>query len=215
MELITLCNTIHLQPQIKSRVLAFAASFDFTTVAKQLEDFRDYGKMSEALTEIRAILGEDPGGIKILSCMLQASVDIYEMYQEKGISDEIYFKTMKCYPRFIDETYKMTGELCFDRYWWTTRQAGGHLFRIGSLEYEMKHVDEGVVIGIHVPSDADFMPAAVDKSLSDAKDFFEEHYPELTCAEYRCHSWLIDKQLRDMLDQDSNILSFQNCISDS
>lgn len=209
MELITLCNTINLQPQIKSRVLAFAATFDFTSVAKQLEDFRNYGKMSEVLASLQEILGADPDGIKILTCMLQASANIHDMYRPKGISDEIYFATMRCYPRFISETYKMTGELCFDRYWWTTRQAGGHLFRIGSLEYEMKHIDGGVVIGIHVPSDADLSPAAVDRSLESAKHFFAEYFPELSCVEYRCHSWLLDRQLQGFLGEDSNILSFQ------
>lgn len=211
MELHTLVNEIQLQPQIRSRVLAFAATFDFTTVAKQLEDFRDYGKMSDALSELQATLGVDPGGTKILSSMLQASADIYDIYQEKGISDAVYFATMKCYPRFIKETCQNTGELCFDRYWWTTRQAGGHLFRIDSLEYEMKQTDTGIVIGIHIPSDADFSPAAVEKSLAGAKSFFAEHFPELSSAEYRCHSWLLDRQLRDMLNENSNILSFQDC----
>lgn len=59
-------------------------------------------------------------------------------------SKEIYFATMKCYPRFIDETYRMTGRLYFDRYWWTTRQAGCYLFIIGSFEYEMKHIDNQI-----------------------------------------------------------------------
>ena len=210
MELCTLCKEIQLQPRIKYRVLAFAATFDFTTVAKQMEDFRDYGKMSEALASLQTILGADPGGIKILSCMLQASANIHGMYQLKGISDRIYFETMKCYRRFIDETCQMTGKLYFDRYWWTTRQAGGHLFRIGELEYEMKHIDESIVIGIHIPSDADFAPEAVDRSLADARRFFATHYPELSDAEYRCHSWLLDRQLREMLNEDSNILSFQD-----
>lgn len=210
MELLKLCNEIQLQPEIKSRVLDFSASFNFTTVARQLEDFRDYGKMSDALAELQATLGEDPGGIKILSCMLQASANIHGVYQQKGISDEIYFATMRCYPRFVNETYKMTGELCFDRCWWTTRQAGGHLFRIDSLEYEMKQTDAGVVIGIHIPSDADFSPEAVERSLAGAKFFFAEHFPELSSAEYRCHSWLLDRQLHDMLNANSNILSFQD-----
>lgn len=124
--------------------------------------------------------------------MLKASADAYEIYKTKGISDKIYFDTMKCYTRFINETYKMTGRLYFDRYWWTARQAGCHLFRIDELEYEMKHIDDKIVIGIHISSDADFSPSAVDKSLTIAKGFFAGYYPNLTNAEYRCHSWLLD-----------------------
>ena len=210
MNILHLCDKINLQPQIKNRVLAFADSFDFTTVEKQLNDFLVYEKMEEARLELQAILGEDEDNIKILACMLKASVDAYDIYKENGISDEIYFATMKCYTRFIDETYKMTGQLYFDRYWWTARQAGCHLFRVGELEYEMKHLDDKIVIGIHIPSDADFSPSAVDKSLAGAKRFFAEHYPELANAEYRCHSWLLDSQLKEMLNDNSNIISFQN-----
>lgn len=209
MELRDLCNEIQLQPQIKSCVLAFSDRFDFTTVEKQLKDFRNYRKMSGALTELQALLGEDTEHIKILSCMLKASVNVYELYLAKGISDEIYFATMKCYPRFIDETCHITGKQDFDRYWWTTRQAGGHLFRIGNLEYEIKHIDGDVLIGIHVPSDVDFSPLSVDESLAKAKSFFTEYYPELSGAEYRCHSWLLDRHLSGMLSEKSNILSFQ------
>lgn len=210
MDILTLCNTIELQPEIKSRVLEFADNFDFTAIDKQLEDFLIYEKMNNARLELQAILGEDEGNIKILTCMLKASADAYAIYKTKGISDKIYFDTMKYYPRFIDETYKMTGKLYFDRYWWTSRQAGCHLFRIGELEYEMKHIEDKIVIGIHIPSDADFSPSTIDKSLINAKKLFTEYYPNLANAEYRCHSWLLDSQLKDMIRQNSNIISFQN-----
>ncbi len=84
------------------------------------------------------------------------------------------------------------------------------MFRIGALEYEMKHVDDIVVISIHIPSDADFSSIVVDKSIARAKEFFKRYYPELEEAEYRCHSWLLDKQLKEMLSEKSNIVSFQN-----
>jgi hypothetical protein len=210
MEIHTLCDEIQLQPEIKSRVIEFTNAFDFSSVDKQLKSFRNCEKMSEALSELQTALGEDIDKIKILACMLKASANVYDIYKEKGISDEIFFATMKCYARFIAETYKMTGKLYFDRYWWTTRQAGCHLFRIGELEYEMKHIDGDIVIGIHIPSDVDFSPSAIDVSLARARQFFATNYPELSNAEYRCHSWLLDSQLKGMLNESSNILSFQN-----
>lgn len=209
MEIHTLCDKIQLQPKIKSRVLEFANDFDFNSVDKQLFAFQIYEKMSEALAELQTILGADEDNIKILACMLKASADVYEIYKDKGISDKIYFATMKCYTRFIYETYKMTDKLFFDRYWWTIRQAGCHLFRIGELEYEMKHIDGNIVIGIHIPSDVDFSPSAIDNSLASAKHFFATYYPKLSNAEYRCHSWFLDRQLKEMLNDNSNILSFQ------
>lgn len=210
MDIFTFCTQINLQPEIKNRVIDFCNNFNFDTVEKQLKEFLIYEKMKDARTELRAILGEDVDGIKILACMLKASADIHDIYQLKGISDDIYFDTMKCYTRFIDETYEMMGKLYFNRDWWTVRQSGGHLFRIGALEYEMKHMDDTVVISIHIPSDADFSPVTVDKSIAEAKEFFKRYYPELENAEYHCHSWLLDKQLQNMLNEKSNIVRFQN-----
>ncbi len=209
MNIPTLCERINLQPSVKARVLAFSDEFDFASVDHLLTGFRCYEKMPETLEELRTQLCDDPDSVKILACMLKASADLYELYRQKGIGDDIYFDTMKCYTRFIDETFRMTDRLYFDRYWWTTRQAGGHLFRIGELEYERKHLADRVVIGMHIPSDADLSPAAVDRSLQSAKEFFEAYYPELTNAEYRCHSWLLDGQLKGMLNENSNIVRFQ------
>ena len=52
MDILTLCNKIKLQPDIKSRVLEFADNFDFNTVDKQLKDFLIYEKMNEAQLEL-------------------------------------------------------------------------------------------------------------------------------------------------------------------
>lgn len=203
MEIKTLCTEIGLQLQMTEQVLAFAADFDFAAVEGELRDFRDYGKMEAAYESLREKLGEDPDGVKLLACMLHAGAGLRQWYREQGLGDEIYIATMKCYPRFLEETRVMTGRLCFDRGWWTTRQAGGHLFRIGQLEYERKPGEDGPVISIHIPSDADFSPEAVDRSLEMARRLLPER-------EYICDSWLLDRQLAAMLPPQSNIVSFQN-----
>jgi len=87
MDIFILCEKIKLQSKIKSRVIEFANDFDFSSVAKQLMLFSNYEKMSEALSELQAILGADEDNIKILACMLKASADVYEVYKGKGISD--------------------------------------------------------------------------------------------------------------------------------
>lgn len=210
MDIATLCDKIELQPCMKSRVLLFTEDFNFQIVDELQKEYFVYKNMNDARTRVQNLLGEDTDGIKILSCMLRASLDTYEVYHEKGICDDIFFATMRCFTRFIDETYKMTGVICFNHYWWTTRQIGCHLFRIGELEYEMKYVGEEVNIYIHIPSDADFSSVAVGNSLRDAYVFFGKYFPSLSNAEYHCHSWLLDGQLKGMLDSHSNIIEFQN-----
>lgn len=210
MDIIQLCSEINLQPAIKAQILQVLKTFDFSEADPLLKDFFEYDKMKRARIGLCAVLGEDQDHIKMLTCMLRASVRAYDVYEKKGISRETYIATMKCYTRFIQETYKMTGKLCFDRYWWTTRQAGCHLYRLGELEYETVPVGKETVIEMHIPSDADFSPSAVDASIEMARGFFGEYYPELSDCEYRCHSWLLDPQLKDMLSEGSNILNFQD-----
>lgn len=210
MDISALCNAIELHPEMQKRILTFIADFDFKRVDSLQKGYFTYRDMNAALTQTQALLGEDIDGVKILSCMLKAALDAYKIYQEKQIPDAIYFATMKCFSRCIEETYKETGEFRFDRYWWTTRQVGCHLFRIGELEYEIEPLKNETVISIHIPSDANFSPNAVERSLRDANEFFTTRYPTLQDAEYRCHSWLLDRQLKDMLDCRSNILHFQN-----
>ena len=210
MNLSTLCDQIALHPEMKARVLSFAKDFDFAVVDAYQEGYWDYGNMSEALAQTKAVLGADTDGVKILACMLKAAADTHDVYREKGISDEIYFDTMRCFSRFVQETLEMKGALCFDRAYWTPRQVGCHLFRIGALEYEIKPRESDRVISIHIPSDADFSPSAVGRSLADAKRFFAVYDPTLSDAEYQCHSWLLDEQLKTMLRADSKIVQFQN-----
>ena len=203
-----LCDLIELQGVIKERVLEFSDEFDFSAVEKLLEDFRDYKKIKSARLELQDILGEDEDRIKILTCMLKASANLYDVYKAKGIRDEVYVETMKCYTRFISETYRMTSRYYFDRYWWTARQAGGHLYRIGELEYELKLLADKQVIDIHIPSDADFSPKAVDESIGMAEEFLRMYYPEMLDCDFTCVSWLLSRQREGMLKEESNIRSF-------
>ena len=98
----------------------------------------------------------------ILACSLLCACRAYEEYQKKGISDTVYFETMKCFTRFIDETQKRTGRLAFDRGWWTYRQISMQLFRIGELEYEFVEYEGRPALSIHIPSDAHFSKELVD-----------------------------------------------------
>ena len=209
MDIVTLCNKIELQAEMKDKVFAFTKEFDYNSVNHLLAEFCFYEKMNDSRVKLQSILGEDADGIKILSCMLKASADIYDVYKAKGIRDDIYFDTMKCYTRFIKETHMISGQWCFDRYWWTVRQAGGHLFRIGELEYEIKLLENKKVIGLHIPSFSDFSKEAVDRSFEEAKLFFEKYFPEVSECEWICRSWLLDNQLQNMLSSNSNIVQFQ------
>ena len=65
MNILTLCDYIKLQPEIKFSVIEFVNDFDFNSVNKQLIGFQNYEQMSNALSELQTALGEDTDNIKI------------------------------------------------------------------------------------------------------------------------------------------------------
>ena len=213
MDVLQLCERIGIQPEVKLRIEKILSETDLETDLAFLEDIRqdffEYEKMKSVHTRLEQKLSDDKDHMKMLVCMLKVAADSYEIYSRKGIEPSVYTATMKCFSRFLKETYERTGRYEFDRYWWTARQAGCHGFRIGALEYERKFFDDSHGIAVHIPSDADFSPESVEKSLKEAKVFWGKCEPEMEGCEYRCHSWLLDPHLKNMLPEDSNIRKFQ------
>lgn len=204
-----LCEGIGLQEEIQREVEAFCQSFDFGTVKGYLDQLKRADGEREAREQLKQRFKEDGRQIKMLSCMLVCAADLFEWYQENGIPETIFYDTMKCFPRFIEECRAIDGSYAFDREWWTSRQVGGRLFRIGQLEFEMKRSEDHPVISIHIPSDADFSEETCDGSIEAAMKFFEEHFPEFSDVDYICNSWLLAPALRGLLPEESNILNFQ------
>ncbi len=209
MTIAELCQAIRLPEAVRKQVLVFAQDFDFTKVDELLARFQSRQEMMQACEVLRAYLGEDEDGMKILACQLKASADLHERYRHANISDDVYFATMACYTRFLGETLVSTSKLQYDRWWWTVRQAGFQLFRVGELEYEIVRGEDETYIDMHIPSDADFSPVKVDESLVLAAAFFRTHFPDVADCQLYCHSWLLAWELKAMLPEDSNILAFQ------
>lgn len=205
-----ICERIKLQPELAEPVIAFSDSFDFESIRPQLNRFQTWETSEEALEELREILKPDERNIKILACTLECATKRYEDYVKKGISDKIFNDTMGCLTRFGDECFRRTGEYACDREWWTIRQIGMTVFRLGELEFE-RNIEEGKkVINIHIPSDARITEENCDASIAQAKEFFPKHYPEYAEVDYICDSWLLAPALKKFLPETSNIIRFQN-----
>ena len=167
---------------------------------------KDYDRYAH---ELNTTLGEDEGGFRILSVMLEAALRAHGEYQRRGISEEIFFMTMGCFPRFIGEHLESFGCYGFDRWWWTGRQTSLSIFRIGSLEYELGENDEDRWISVHIPSDADLSEDAVDSSLLNARAFLKKFFPAYAGAKFHCHSWLLSPALAKLLPVESKINRFR------
>lgn len=209
MKLETLCQKIGMPDEINDAVLAFAEQFEFLQIQDFMEQLFSRKTWDEGLAGIKKYLGEDPAGIKILTCMLQCALKTCENYRMLGIEEQVYIDTMKCFSRFIREHRESYGTYGFDREWWTARQISGQLLRIGELEYEMAEEAGRRYISLHIPSDAILQEEEIRKSYHAAKRLIKEVFPEYASAEMTCHSWLLSPTLKEVLDEGSNILAFQ------
>lgn len=153
----------------------------------------------------------DTNGLKLLSIQLFKCYLLHDKYIELEINDKIYFDTMKCFSRFMQETFLYTKKLSFDRYFWTWRQAKMLLFRIGELEYEI--IENNKVISIHIPSDVDLNDIKVEDSINEARNFFATKFSYTKDYDFIIYSWIVNDSLLDLLPRSSNILKFKERFS--
>lgn len=160
-----------------------------------------------------ALLGisrEEFPGLSVLREHLKAACEAFDRYEQLGLSREIYVETMAAFSRFVREHKRSFGSYGFDRDFWTTRQTGCVLFRIGTLEYELLEEEGLRVISLHIPSDADLSPIALRDSLTRARDILEKTFPRWAGLPWFCHSWLLSPDLKELLPEHSKILFFQS-----
>ncbi len=206
MDIARLCREIGLHEEIAEAVVAFAAGDPFSGIQPQLSLMCDPVDGQNGYQQVAEALGDDPDGIKILACQLHCACKAFEIYQQKGIPEEIYFATMSCYQRFVRECMIYRGRPMFDRGWWTWRQISLRVFRLGVLEFELR--PEGNV-AMHIPGGTDFAPERVDEALELARAFIARFFPRYEAAPFTCHSWLLSPMLTEFLCDGSNIRHFQ------
>ncbi len=220
--LAALCQEIQMPEQVSRQVAEAAAQYPFDKVEgwyNGLFSAETGAASSDAIRQ--ALLPDDPDGILLLTVMLAAALETGERCQEKGISHNIWVDTMKCFSRFVGEHLESFGRYGFDRSFWTWRQLSGLLYRIGSLEYEMRTLSSSLevqgeqwpegtpILSLHIPSDALLSREALDASYQKAKNFFARFYPDFHYRGGWCHSWIISPLLDPLLGETSRIRTFQ------
>ena len=204
-----LLNALDMPGEVRDQVLRFDQSFDYAQILHLLDGLCNRDTWDESRARLKTFLREDARGMKMLACMLHCALRTYDEYCRIGIDNQIFTDTMKCFPRFINEHYSMSGVYAFDRDFWTPRQLGMQLFRIGALEYELYYVDGKKVISMHIPSDADICEENCTRSLCQAHAFMERFFVDYQSVDYVCDSWLLSPVLKQLLPETSNILKFQ------
>lgn len=160
----------------------------------------------------------DGNNICELIVFLYTAIKSYDKYIEKGINEKIYIDTMKCFSRFVKETYINTNKYVFDRGFWAWRQLALNIFRIDELEFEIATINEEIaskinilkedkVLYVHIPSDAICTNQKLKSTYNNAKIFFNQIFNR----EYKvlCSSWLLGKELENFIRKDSGIYNFR------
>lgn len=154
----------------------------------------------------------EDGGMGQLAAALAGACYTRQAYRRQGIPDEIFGATMGCFRRFLRETSAMTGQWAFDRGFWTWRQVGCRLFRLGTLEFEYCAGEDAPVLHVHIPSDAALSGKELEQSYAWAERFFAGE-GRAACyggapAAMRCKSWLLAPALEKLLPEQSGIRRF-------
>lgn len=205
-KLSSLCEALHMPAEVTEQVLQIAETLDFTVLAPDLEKLFLPDSWDAALQQLKKQLAPDPQGFKMLTCHLLCALKTRENYRAKGIDDEIFLGTMDCFPRFVGEHLVSYGKYGFDRDFWTPRQLGCIIFRVGRLEYEL---GDGLV-DIHIPSGGNLNRDAITQSLAQGREFIARYYPEWKDLPMVCHSWLLSPTLTMLLPETSGIRVFQS-----
>lgn len=171
---------------------------------------QDKTKWNTAMEEVKEILVDDKNGLKCLAFLLQIGIRTYQEYLLKGIPEQIYFDTMCCFSRFVNEHKESYGSYGFDRDWWTARELSLKEFRLGELEYEMVWEEGNNLVSVHIPSDAKLEKQSCRESYRKARSFFAKYAIDYAAVEFYCKSWLLSPKLKELLAEDSKIIGFQN-----
>lgn len=147
-------------------------------------------------------------------------------HQALGIPPEVSRRTLADLGRNMAVHRRRHGRGGVQAPWWPVLHFHGELFQLGRLQFQRARVGERtteLLSGTGLAADADAMclslhipdfhgplsPAACDRSLALALDFFARHFPGERYTAAVCHSWLLDPQLKRYLGADSNIVRFQ------
>ncbi|MET9405848.1 acyltransferase domain-containing protein [Streptomyces sp. NPDC002935] len=148
-------------------------------------------------------------------------------HQERGVPEDVSRRTLADLGRHVSVHHRRVGGPGLLFPWWIALHFHGELFQLGRLQFQRallgRHTGRAVAaagldlgpgdpcLSLHI---TDFRgpltPAACDRSLALAREFFARHYPDERQAVAVCDSWLLDPQLKRYLPADSNIIRFQD-----
>lgn len=129
--------------------------------------------------------------------------------EKRGISPDIISKSFKGICSCVANNKNLKGRMGTSAYfYWLPLHAHGNLFKIGDFQYEKTEHNGKHAIGIHIPSGTKLNVRQNLLSFKEILDFFKTHYPELEISGFCCKSWLLSKEIEEVMGKKTNISRF-------
>ncbi|MFI0267407.1 acyltransferase domain-containing protein [Streptomyces luteogriseus] len=147
-------------------------------------------------------------------------------HRERGVPADVSRRTLADLGRNMAFHRRRRGRGGVEAPQWLTRHFRGGLYQLGRLQFERARLGQrsgravaaagldaapgDPCLDLHIPDfHGSLSPAACDRSLRLAREFFARRFLRERHRVAVCHSWLLDPQLKRHLDPDSNIVRFQ------
>ena len=153
--------------------------------------------------------------------------------QRAGCPADVLTTTMTIVPRHVAIHERKWGSIGFDPGWWLLPVLRGEMVQIGSLQFHRVNLGVGNLspepwysteeslalgvgfrrgdpsVGLHIPYQAPLGVADLDATFARAREVLGTMWPVDQRRLATCQSWLLDDQLLEFLDHESNVLRFQ------
>ena len=167
---------------------------------------------------------EQENGLGILRFYLDWAVKLKEQYDAIGIPERVFWDGMRDIAIWAEDYYDKHGVPGFAEWGWVAATLSLKVFRLGRLQFEPMELEAAIVcnghtypegtmvLNVHIPAGEPLDVAEVRTAMECAPEFFKMYFQK-TCTLFICHSWLLSPQLKELLQEDSRILQFQNLFS--
>ena len=221
-EISVLAEDLNYPEPVRKPMLEAASSIVRGLPIEALSEPDSAEKAWQEITEVLPAWQEDQG-MALLAATTAAAALTRGKYTACHISDEIFLDTMEAIPRFIRESKDLFGSWVYDRGFWSWRQTGRLLFRLGALEFEYRLLEtceplpRGLqagdpILSVHIPSDARITRESLHSSYDSARAFFtgetEGPWKQEPPKAILCGTWLLAETLQQLLPETSGIRLF-------
>lgn len=217
-----LCTKIDLPPE--ARDVALRVLSDEEKEIRRAQEHADLTHLSIPYRRLRENRAD--GAAFCLAFALAEAERAFALYKQLGIPETIYYDTMQDISVWVNTCAREEGIVGLCELLWIRHALYFNLFRIGRLQYQFfrtNHTASGIpfrlrtkvpiksrrpVLNIHIPEGGRLDFSACQKSLQDARVFFQQYFPQYDYAGFVCDSWLLDANNVRFMRADSNILRF-------